>query len=89
MKIVIKKIATIEDKEIFSIDSLIPVMDEDILRHHPEIKKILSDRYHYFEKETDPRFPNRWILYICPQSDLNPAIAWSNGTSEFKPLLRP
>jgi hypothetical protein len=64
MKMTIRKIATIEDKIIYSIDTDGEITDDELLRGHSRINRILSDRYHYFEKGKDPNYPNRWILHM-------------------------
>ena len=64
MKLDIQKIDTVEDKEIFTIDSPSHIEDDEVLRRHPKIAGLLFDRYHYFEKSEDPRYPNRWILFV-------------------------
>lgn len=64
MKLDIQKINTVEDKEIFAIDPPSHIEDDEVLRRHPKIARILRDRYHYFEKCQDPLYPNRWILFM-------------------------
>ena len=64
MKLDIQKIKTIEDTEIFAIDPPVGIEDDDVLRKHPKVARILGDRYHYFEKCQDPLYPNRWILFM-------------------------
>ena len=64
MKLVIRKIAEIEDKVSYSIDPEIAVTDDELLREHRRIKRILLDRYHYFEKTNEASHPNRWVLYV-------------------------
>ncbi len=64
MEVVIRRIGSIEDKDIYILDCDEFDVSEMELIENPKVHALVFDKYYYFTRGEDPSFPASWTLFV-------------------------